>query len=43
MDADDLDALADLAADAAVPVMADEPVLGPEEAHAVMRRGVAGV
>jgi len=40
VDADDLDGLADLAADAVVPVMADEPVLGPEEADEVMRRGV---
>ena len=40
VDADDLDGLADLAADAAVPVMADEPVLGPDEADEVMRRGL---
>jgi L-alanine-DL-glutamate epimerase-like enolase superfamily enzyme len=38
--ADDLDGLAALAADAVVPVMADEPVLGPDEADAVMRRGM---
>jgi L-alanine-DL-glutamate epimerase-like enolase superfamily enzyme len=40
VDARDLDGLAALAADGTVPVMADEPVLGPEEADEVMRRGV---
>ena len=40
VDAGDLDALAALAADAAVPVMADEPVLGPDQADQVMRRGL---
>jgi L-alanine-DL-glutamate epimerase-like enolase superfamily enzyme len=40
VDAGDLDGLAALAADAAVPVMADEPVSGPDQADAVMRRGL---
>jgi L-alanine-DL-glutamate epimerase-like enolase superfamily enzyme len=40
VDARDLDGLAALATDPVVPVMADEAVLGPEEAAAVMSRGV---
>ncbi len=40
VDAGDLDGLAALAADASLPVMADEPVLGPEQADEVMRRGL---
>ncbi len=40
VDASDLDGLAALAAVAVVPVMADEPVLGPDEAREVMRRGL---
>jgi L-alanine-DL-glutamate epimerase-like enolase superfamily enzyme len=40
VDAGDLDGLAALAAESAVPVMADEPVLGPDEAREVMRRGL---
>jgi L-alanine-DL-glutamate epimerase-like enolase superfamily enzyme len=38
--AGDLDGLAALAAEAVVPVMADEPVLGPDEAREVMSRGL---
>jgi L-alanine-DL-glutamate epimerase-like enolase superfamily enzyme len=38
--ADELDGLASLAADGVVPVMADEPVLGPAQADQVMRRGL---
>jgi len=38
--ADDLDGLAVLASDGVVPVMADEPVLGPVQAREVMRRGL---
>jgi L-alanine-DL-glutamate epimerase-like enolase superfamily enzyme len=40
VDAADLDGLAALAADAAVPVMADEPVLGPDQAEELVRRGL---
>jgi L-alanine-DL-glutamate epimerase-like enolase superfamily enzyme len=40
VDAGDLDGLAALAAEAVVPVMADEPVLGPDEAREVLRRGL---
>ena len=40
VDACDLDGLAALAAEAVVPVMADEPVLGPDEAREVMGRGL---
>jgi len=38
--ADDLDGLAALAAEAVVPVMADEAVLGPEQAQELMDRGL---
>ena len=40
VDAGDLDGLAGLAAGGPVPVMADEPVLGLDEADEVMRRGL---
>jgi L-alanine-DL-glutamate epimerase-like enolase superfamily enzyme len=40
VDAGDLDGLAALAAEAVVPVMADEAVLGPDQAAAVARRGL---
>ena len=40
VDAGDLDGLAALAAEALVPVMADEPVLGPDAAHRVIHRGL---
>jgi L-alanine-DL-glutamate epimerase-like enolase superfamily enzyme len=40
IDAGDLDGLAGLVPEAAVPVMADEPVLGPDEADEVMGRGL---
>lgn len=40
VDAGDLDGLAELAADGSVPVMADEPVLGSDQAEEVMRRGL---
>lgn len=40
VDAGDLDGLAALVPEAAVPVMADEPVLGPDEAQEVLGRGL---
>jgi len=40
VDARDLDGLAALAAEAVVPVMADEAVLGPDQAAAVVSRGL---
>jgi L-alanine-DL-glutamate epimerase-like enolase superfamily enzyme len=40
VDAGDLDGLAALAAEALVPVMADEPVLGPDQAREVILRGL---
>jgi L-alanine-DL-glutamate epimerase-like enolase superfamily enzyme len=40
VDAGDLDGLAGLAAEAVVPVMADEPVLGPDQADEVLSRGL---
>jgi L-alanine-DL-glutamate epimerase-like enolase superfamily enzyme len=40
VDAGDLDGLAALAAEAVVPVMADEPVLGPDQAREVMGHGL---